>query len=139
DGYRASELTKYHSDVDAFVNTFRSTAPYNDLWCALNVHRVDVVSTDSGADDPATCADGSTGSGAAPKTYFDSTFCSGGNIRRLLLCDSGSAKNVATTQVPEVHIALVMVNTNEYGGSGGAVAIFSTNASSTEIAMHEMG
>jgi IgA Peptidase M64/von Willebrand factor type A domain len=139
DGYRASELAQFATDVDNFVNTLRSTAPYNDLWCAINVHRVDVVSTDSGADDPGTCGDGSTGSGATPKTYFDATFCGDGNIRRLLTCDSTSAKNVAQAQVPEVHMAMVIVNSSEYGGSGGEVATFSTNASSAEIGLHEMG
>ncbi len=139
DGYRASELAQFASDVNTFVSTLRSTAPYNDLWCAINVHRVDVVSTDSGADDPGTCADGSTGSGATPKTYFDSTFCGDGNIRRLLTCDSTSAKNVAKAQVPEVHMTMVIVNSSQYGGSGGAVATFSTNVSSAEIGLHEMG
>ena len=138
DGYRSSELTKFATDVDTFVNTLRSTAPYNSVWCAINVHRVDVVSTDSGADDPATCTDGSTGSGLTPKTYFDATFCSSG-IRRLLVCDSTSAKNVAVAQVPEVHMTMVIVNSGIYGGSGGAVATFSTNASSVEIGLHEMG
>jgi hypothetical protein len=139
DGYQASELAKYHTDVQNFLNTMRATAPYNDLWCGINVHRVDVVSTDSGADDPGTCGDGSAGSGATPKTYFDSTFCGDGNIRRLLTCDSASAQNVAQAQVPEAHVTMVIVNSSQYGGSGGQVATFSTNPSSAEIALHEMG
>jgi hypothetical protein len=139
DGYQASELGKYHTDVQNFLDTMRATAPYNDLWCGINVHRVDVVSTDSGADDPGTCADGSAGTGATPRTYFDSTFCGDGNIRRLLTCDSTSAKNVAEAQVPEVHVTIVIVNSSQYGGSGGAVATVSTNPSSAEIALHEMG
>lgn len=139
DGYRSSELTKYHDDVNAFVNTLRATAPFNEVWCGVNVHRVDVVSTDSGADDPGTCGDGSVGSGATPKTYFDSTYCSGGNIRRLLVCDSASALNVAATQVPEVHFTAMIVNSTLYGGSGGSVATFSTDPSSAEIGLHEMG
>ena len=139
DGYQASELGKFATDVDTFVSTLRSTAPYTDLWCAINVHRVDVVSTDSGADDPGTCGDGSTGSGATPRTYFDATFCGDGNVRRLLTCDSTSAKNVAKGQVPEVHMTMVIVNTSEYGGSGGDVATFSTESSSAEIGLHEMG
>ena len=139
DGYQASELAKFATDVDTFVNTLRSTAPYNDLWCAINVHRIDVVSTDSGADDPATCGDGSTGSGATPKTYFDATLCGGGQARRLLTCDSTSALNVAKAQVPQVQMTMVIVNTTQYGGSGGAVATFSTHPSSAEIGLHEMG
>ncbi len=139
DGYQASELSTYHTDVQNFIDTMRATAPYNDLWCAINIHRVDVVSTDSGADDPGTCGDGSVGSGSTPKTYFDSTFCGGGQIRRLLTCDSSSAKTVAEGQVPEVHVTMVIVNSSQYGGSGGAVATFSTDSSSAEIALHEMG
>jgi hypothetical protein len=139
DGYRAPELTKYASDVQAFINTFLATAPYDKLWPGINIHRVDVVSTDSGADDPGTCGDGSTGSGAMPRTYFDATFCGNGNIRRLLTCNSAIAKSTAYAQVPEVHMTMVIVNTSEYGGSGGQIATFSTNVSSAEIALHEMG
>jgi len=139
DGYRAAEIAKYHADVQSFVDTLAGTAPFADLWCGVNVHRVDVISTDSGADDPASCADLSIGSGAAPKTYFDSTYCGGGSVRRLLTCDSASAKGVAQGQVPEVHMTMVIVNSPQYGGSGGEVATFSTHASAAEIALHEMG
>jgi hypothetical protein len=140
DGYQASEQAKLATDVQTFVDLLRTTAPYTDLWCGINVHRIDVVSTDSGADDPATCGDGSTGSGANPRTYFDSTFCSDGNVRRLLSCNDDTAHDVAIAQVPEAHIIMVIVNTTEYGGSSdGRVAKFSTAASSAEIALHEMG
>ena len=139
DGYQASEMAKYHADVQRFVDTLHTTAPYADLWCGINIHRVDVASTDSGADDPATCGDHSAGSGAAARTFFDATFCGGNYVRRLLTCDSASAKNVAQTQVPEVHVTMVIVNSTQYGGSGGEVAIFSTDASAAEIALHEMG
>ena len=61
DGYQASEQAKCATDVQTFVDLLRATAPYTDLWCGINVFRIDVVSTDSGADDPATCGDGSTG------------------------------------------------------------------------------
>ena len=61
DGYRAADAAKYHADVQSFVDTLRATAPFADLWCGVNIHRVDVVSTDSGADDPAACGDLSVG------------------------------------------------------------------------------
>ncbi len=139
EGYRAAELAKYHADVQAFVDVFKQTAPYGDLWCGINVHRVDVVSTDSGADDPVACGDGTAGSGAVARTYFDATFCSGNAIRRLLTCDSASVLAVANAQVPATHLALVVVNSPLYGGSGGPVATFSTAAGAAEIALHEMG
>ena len=139
DGYRAAEMAKYHTDAQAFVDALHQAAPFGDLWCALNVHRIDVTSTDSGADDPVTCGDGSAGSGAVARTYFDSTFCSGNAIRRLLTCDSTSARNVAQSQVPATHVAIVIVNSPLYGGSGGAVATYSTAPGAVEIALHEMG
>src|SRR5690348_17510809 len=36
-------------------------------------------------------------------------------------------------------MTMVIVNSTQYGGSGGAVATFSTNASAQEIGLHEMG
>jgi hypothetical protein len=139
DGYRAAEMTKYHADVQAFVDVFRQTAPFADRWCGINVHRVDVVSTDSGADDPVASGDGTAGSGAVARTYFDATFCSGNAIRRLLTCDSVRAQNVAHAQVPATHLTLVIVNSPLYGGSGGDIATFSTAPGAAEIALHEMG
>jgi hypothetical protein len=140
DGYRASEIAQYAKDVQTFIDLFRATAPYTELWCGINIFRVDVVSTDSGAADPGTCGDHSTGSGAKPKTYFDSTFCSDGQVRRLLSCNDDTAQNVALAQVPETHITFVLVNSSEYGGSSdGRVAKFSTNPQSAEIGLHEMG
>ncbi|MFF7123949.1 M64 family metallopeptidase [Streptomyces sp. NPDC008240] len=138
DGYRAPELPKYRADVTAFIDYFYGVAPFNALWPAINVYRVDVTSTDSGADDPGACADGTLGTGAMPATYFDATFCSGGATRRLLSGNSAVALAVASAQVPEVHVTLCLVNTPAYGGAGGPVAWFSTAADAAEIGIHEL-
>ena len=138
DGYRASEMTKYHTDVQNFLDYLNATAPFNELWCGINVHRVDVASTDSGADDPAACGDGSTGTGATRATYFDSTFCVN-NTRRLLAGDPATALTVSNGQVPEGNATMVIVNSPIYGGAGGDVAWFSTHTDSAEIGIHELG
>lgn len=139
DGYRVDEQAKYRADVSAFITTLQATAPFDTLWCGINVHRIDVVSNQSGTDDPVACGDGSAGSGAGPNTYFDSTMCGDGNARRLLTCDSALARATALAQVPQMHVTMVVVNTPLYGGSGGSVATFSTDPSSAEIAIHELG
>jgi hypothetical protein len=139
EGYRAGELAKYHTDAQNFVDRLRATPPFDELWCGINVHRVDVTSTDSGADDPTDCAGGT---GATPRTYFDATFCSawgGTRLDRLLTVDSTSAKSVARSRVPLMHQTLVIVSSSKYGGSGGEVATCSTNSRASEIAIHEMG
>ena len=71
-------------------------------------------------------------------TYFDATF--GGNgIRRLLLCNTTTALQVAAAQIPEFTVAIVVVNSPIYGGSGGSVGTYSLAGGATEIAIHEMG
>jgi hypothetical protein len=135
DGYQNSEMSKYHTDVQNFVNLFQITAPFDRIGSAINIYRVDVASTDSGADDPLTCG----GSGATPRTYFDATFCTQNIARRLLTVNNANALAVARTQVPQVHLTMMIVNSSQYGGSGGAVATFSTDPNAAEIGLHEMG
>jgi IgA Peptidase M64/von Willebrand factor type A domain len=139
DGYRAGELAQYHTDVQTFIDRIYNTPPFDELWCGINVHRIDVVSTESGADDPTLCGGGT---GATPNTYFDSTFCSlWGSTRldRLLTINSALAQSVALARVPDVDQVLCIVNSSKYGGSGGDVATCSTHAQSAEIAIHEIG
>jgi hypothetical protein len=142
DGYRSTELTQYHTDVQNFLTTLRATPPYDDLWCGINVFRIDVVSTDSGADDPASCPD-APGSGATAATFFDATFCSTGpggvRLSRLLTVDSTRAQQAANSLVDHPSQVMVIVNSSKYGGSGGQVAVCSTNTSAAQIAIHEIG
>ncbi len=134
EGYRSSELTQFASDAQSFANTLLATAPFDGLQSAINVHRIDVSSTDSGADDPAACG----GSGAIAATYFDASFCNSG-IQRLLLVDSASVLNVVNARVPEWHAILVVVNSTVYGGAGGAVGVYSLAPTAALIALHELG
>lgn len=138
DGYRASELTNYHTHVQNFITELRNTPPFDDLFCGINVYRIDVVSTDSGADDPG-CAGGTA---VTANTYFDATFCTpfaGTPLDRLLSVDTALALSVATAQVPLRHQVLCIVNSAKYGGSGGTIATCSVNAQANEIAIHEIG
>jgi hypothetical protein len=142
EGYQAGELNKFHDDAQRFVDHFYATAPFDELWCGINIYRVDVVSTSSGADYPATCADDQPGDGVATSiqvaTYFDATFCKE-NTRRLLVGNETAALNVATAAVPHVNVTMVIVNSAHYGGAGGKVGWFSTHPLSAEIGIHEMG
>ena len=139
EGYQVAELTKFHADTEAFVSKLFRTAPFDRLWCGINVYRVDVSSTDSGADEPAACADDPTpGSGKTPATFFDATYCFAGT-RRLLVGDQALALTTASTAVPEVDATVVIVNNPIYGGAGGAVAWFSTHPEAPDIAVHELG
>jgi hypothetical protein len=134
EGYRQAELAQFAVHAQQFVNRLFATPPFDELQCALNVYRVDVASTDSGADDPTACG----GSGAAQATYFDASFCNNG-IQRLLVADPVTVQAVVNAQVPAWHQILVIVNSSVFGGSGGLVAVTSVAGSWEDVAIHEMG
>jgi hypothetical protein len=134
DGFTATQQNDFNTACTAFVTSLQATRPYDQLLPAVNVFRVNVRSTDSGADDPVSGG----GTGATARTYFDATF--GGNgIRRLLICNATTALQVAAAGVPQFTVALVVVNSTIYGGSGGSIATYSLAGGATEIALHEIG
>ncbi len=134
EGFTNAQQNDFNNECNAFVTAFRATPPFDDLSPAINVFRVNVSSTDSGADDPVSGG----GTGATARTYFDASF--GGNgIRRLLLCNVTTALTVAAAQVPEFTVVLIVVNSTIYGGSGGSVGTYSRANGANEIAIHEMG
>jgi len=137
EGYQQTELDQFAQDAEDFVETLLSTLPFDELREAINVYRIDVASTDSGADDPDT-AD-CNGTGATPDTYFDATFCTGG-LERLLTVNTGTVIGVADEAVPEWHVAMVIVNSSKYGGSGASgVPVFSLHPQANQVALHELG
>jgi hypothetical protein len=136
EGYTSEQLGDFAEDAQEFVDFFFSTPPFATNCSAFNVWRVDVSSTGSGADDPSDCEGGA---GTTVDTYFDATFCADGLIRRLLSVNDGTALDVLNAQVPGWDQALVLVNSETYGGSGGSVAVSSLDGSWGLIAVHEMG
>src|SRR3712207_3285463 len=86
DGYQSGQMAQYEADVQRFVDHMFETPPFDEMRPAINVHRVNVTSTDSGADDPRACG----GSGATARTFFDASFC-GDNLRRRLVVNNATA------------------------------------------------
>lgn len=138
DGYRATEMAQFEQDVADFIAYLWTVAPFDDLslQCAFNIYRVNVSSTDSGADDPTACG----GTGATPATYFDGTFCADGVIQRLSGCNSTTVINVLNAQVPNWDQALVLINSPIRAGSGGQIATASRGGFDwMDVVIHEMG
>jgi hypothetical protein len=134
DGFTATQQNDFNTACTDFVNSLQATRPYDELRPGINVFRVNVTSSDSGADDPVSAG----GSGATARTYFDASFGANG-IRRLLVCNNATALQVAAAQVPQFTVVLVVVNSSVYGGSGGSIATYSLAVGATEIALHEIG
>ena len=140
EGFQASEQGAFNTLCDSVVAAIKAEPWYGVLGSAINVHRLNVASNESGADDPVTCGDGSTGSGATKATYFDATFCSGDEVRRCLNVDGTLVMSTVDTQLSAWHSAAVLVNTTEYGGcSGGKYFATSVGSDVTQIVLHELG
>lgn len=135
EGYTASELAanKFKNDATTISNALLTTEPFKSYRPFFNVYGIAVASAESGADQGA--------AGGSRNTYFNATFNSYG-IDRLLTIDStgySRATSLLNALVPERDIVLVIVNDSKYGGSGGSIAVTSTNPSAPEIAIHEIG
>ncbi|MCU7922836.1 MAG: M64 family metallopeptidase [Candidatus Thiodiazotropha sp. (ex Dulcina madagascariensis)] len=50
EGYQVGEIAQFQADVDEFIDHLFNTPPFDedDLACAFNVYRLEVVSDESG-------------------------------------------------------------------------------------------
>ena len=146
EGYRDVEMTVWHQDAQHYIQRLFSTPPFDVMWGAINVYRLDVTSTDSGADDPAECG----GTGAVAATYFDTNFCAfgvRGKLRRVLNPNFSLLSSELATFLPNWHRAVMIVNSTTYGGNAGGNLIVSTKAPNRygipiewpDISIHELG
>jgi hypothetical protein len=141
DGYTSNELSKFVTDATSFTNAFFLELPYYYYKNYFNVIIIKVPSNQSGASHPATATDVTEPvfPAATVDNYFGSAFDYGG-IHRLLVANKTSAiSNVLANNFPNYDQVLILVNTPEYGGSGGYYTVASTNTSSAQIAIHELG
>lgn len=142
EGYQASELGQFQLDAAAARDTLLASPPFDspELACAINVYRLDVASDESGADKPKCEDEDGPDTAVSKDTYFDATFCFGGEIQRLLAGDSALVQDTVDDYLPEWHQILVIVNDLERGGAGGTVG-WTSNSSSDwrDVFVHELG
>ena len=132
EGFTQAELDLFHTEAQDFVDDFFATSPFDRHRGRFNVFRIDVASTESGADVP--CINPAV----TVATYFDATYCSGG-IERALVVDDSTVLSVLNSQVPEWTTAIVLVNSTRWGGTGGFISVTSRSNGWHGIATHEMG
>jgi hypothetical protein len=132
DGYLESEMAQWEIDAEAAVASFLSVEPYSSYAKYFNAHRINTPSNASGTSHPENNDTRDTAFGA----YY---YC--GQVQRLI-CVNDSAVNTVVQSLAapnQADIILLIVNDSEYGGSGGAIAIASTNSNVTGLILHETG
>ena len=141
DGYTAADLAAdaYAAHLDSFLQYMFSDTLNSDPFYRyrnfFNVHRIDVVSNESGADKPP--------EGIYVDTALDAKYYTGGT-ERLLTINSSKANAIKNAELTgagfTAEMQFVSVNDTKYGGSGGSYAVYAGgNESAFELAMHEMG
>ena len=140
DGYQSTELNQFITDATNFSKALFEETPYKEYKNYFNVHAIKVPSIESGANHPGTATDVSepTHPVLTVDNFFESAFDAYG-IHRLLVSNNSKVNNVLATNFPTYDLALVLVNSPFYGGSGGTIAVSSTHAKTNEIAIHELG
>ncbi|WP_284178597.1 M64 family metallopeptidase [Rhabdaerophilum sp. SD176] len=141
DGYTAGEIaTTYTNHAQSLVNYLFNDSilsqPFGRYEKFFNIHLVDVVSAQSGADDPA--------SGTVRDTALGATYNFDGATDRLLYINDTTAGSVMNAALSGTGIAadmrFVTVNETKYGGGGGYFATYAGgNPEALEIALHEVG
>jgi len=128
DGYRIDQQDKFREDVESLIEKMQSDIGMKTHFSAWNVHMVETPSVDSGSDD-------NMDRDIRDTVFNTGYFCE--QVRRLICGDRSKIYSVAISEYPNFDQILVLVNDSRYGGSGGDIAIASTE--SVEIALHEMG
>jgi hypothetical protein len=142
DGYTQSDLTAgaYDGHIQSYVNYMFGPGgalndPFDRYAKFFNIHKIDLVSSQSGADKPA--------QGIFVNTALDAAYGSSG-LERLLTISTTKANTARNQNLVGTGITadmqLAVVNSTQYGGSGGSWAVFAGgNGSAHEIALHELG
>ncbi len=132
DGYRASEMEKWHRDAKKTAETLLATPPFRDHRSQFNVWAIDTPADESGVSRPS--------DGAYRRTPLGASYDAFGSERYVLTLDNRRLREIAAA-APYEFIEIV-VNDRKYGG-GGIFNDFATvsadNAFSPYVLVHEFG
>ncbi len=142
DGYTADQQATYATQVNQMNSAMFDAGyfswkvdPFPRYAKFFNVHRIEVVSAQSGADDPSTNTYVNTALGA--------TYAYQGGSQRTLYINETEANKLLPHNTGKGFVAdirMVTVNASSYGGAAINYAVYSAGYfAATEIAMHEMG
>lgn len=138
DGYRASDLdTDYLSHINSQLQYMfeEQQDPYPRYASFFNVHRIDVISNETGADIPP--------DGVFRDTALDAKYFWDGVTERLLYINDAKANAMLTAGLAgadfSAEMKMLTVNSDKYGGGGGTWAVYAGgNSSANDVALHEM-
>ncbi|MCX6856978.1 MAG: M64 family metallo-endopeptidase, partial [Verrucomicrobia bacterium] len=139
EGYTSSEMGKFATDVQAAVTFLFTKEPWVRYRSYCNIYSIEIASNQSGTDyvTPSTLYP----TPQTRDTYFQTGFITPGISQLNILSGTGSSRvySLLNKHVPEYDIPIVLINDPRYGGSGGPIALTTTDPGSAGILEHELG
>lgn len=139
EGYTSAQMGTFANDVEDALDFLFTREPWSRYRSYCNIYRIEIASNQSGTDYVVP-------SQAYPNpqtrdTYFQTGFVTPGISQLNILTGSGSSRAYAllNKHVPEYDIPIILINDPRYGGSGGPLALTTTDPSSVGILEHELG
>ncbi len=129
DGYTEAQRNEFLADAKAVSTGLLEFGPYADSRWLINSHALFAASKESGADHP--------GQEIDVDTAFDATYESFG-IAYLITASTAKILTAVGSIMPAYDQVILIVNDDDYGGSGGEVSIVSTAPASLAILRHEV-
>lgn len=115
DGYSKKDMEKFRVDAKHFTNVLFSTAPFKQHKSAFNVRAVEVVSPETGIDEPDVHL--------YRQNALGTTFNTFGSARYVLTEDDRAVRDYAS--LAPYDAIYILVNANRYGG-GGIFRLYAT-------------
>ncbi|MHA4740084.1 M64 family metallopeptidase [Dyadobacter sp. MSC1_007] len=139
DGFTKQEMPKFSEEARKFADFFRGFEPFNRYRNYFNFFAIGTPSKESGITNPGTATDAYPDQPVGAKdTFLGVSF--GAYIHKLLLMTKYDAfGELMATHFPMYDLIVVLANTTYVGGSGGNMAIYTLQAQSNRVGIHEVG
>lgn len=134
-----TEDKKFWNYAQTAADYMMETSPWDEFKDCVKIYGIGVISKDTGAKgcDAKTAAEAATDN---RDTYFKSEYWSGGMQRALVIGDYGREK---VAELKEKYVKsdyeIILVNSEEIGGTGGSICVFSVDPDVYECTLHELG
>ena len=140
DGFTQNELTKFDQEAQKFMAFFLSYTPYNAYKKYFNFFSIRTPSKESGATNLGTAPDRYPNQPIETRdTYFGASFGTANIHRQVAIQHYQTFTNVMAMNFPSYDLAVMIVNSPWYGGSGNSPATFTLHEQASLIGIHEIG
>lgn len=140
DGFTENEQELFFAEAKRMAKYMMATAPWDEYADAVKIYAIGVCSNESGvrADHARTQAEADADT---RDSAFRASFWTSGMQRLVEIAeeDMERVRRIYREKLPATDYAIVMVNSEVYGGSGGEISIVSRNDESLEMLLHELG